>query len=91
MSKDVQQRYQHATDLLEDLETVEKGGVPQFAQPTLDFAMLAEVAGSAPAVDPIPHSMQAPPPNKDLTTLWFSLFVVSLVINLVLLALVLIN
>ena len=88
MAKDVNARYQNASDLIEDLETVESGGLPQFAQPTLDFAMLADVARSSHSATPIPHSMQGPPPDKDLTKLWLSLFIVSAIINLVLLVLV---
>ena len=88
MAKDVNARYQNASDLIEDLETIESGGSPQFAQPTLDFAMLADVARSSHSATPIPHSMQGPPPNKDLTKLWMSLFVASAIVNLVLIVLV---
>ena len=42
MAKDVSRRYQTASDVIEDLDTVLRGETPHFAQPTLDFVMLAE-------------------------------------------------
>ena len=56
MAKDLSQRYQNATDFIEDLDAVAAGGSPQFAQPTLDFAKLAEVAKSSSAHAPVAQS-----------------------------------
>ena len=85
MAKDVSQRYQNARDLIEDLEIVSGGGSPQFAQPTLDFVMLAEVAESAPASEPVP---QATPPQEtsELSSMWLPMLIVSVIVNLILIA-----
>ncbi|MCH2146213.1 MAG: serine/threonine protein kinase [Phycisphaerales bacterium] len=87
MAKDVSQRYQTASDLLEDLETVKQGGIPQFAQPTLDFAMLAEVAQESSPAPAIPTTTHAPPVNKEMQAMWLYLFIGSAILNLILLIL----
>ena len=82
MAKDVPMRYQTADDLLEDLNTIEQGGSPQFAQPTLDFALLAEVASATPASDPVPQSnVQLP-----MAGMWLPMLIVSVIVNLILIA-----
>jgi serine/threonine-protein kinase len=53
MAKDVSQRYQNASDLIEDLDSVSRGEPPQFAKPTLDFEKLAQVAKEVPANEPV--------------------------------------
>ena len=88
MAKDVSQRYQNARDLIEDLEAVQRGASPQYAQPTLDFAKLAEVAKATPSSKPLPQSNTAGSSN-DLSTIWLIMFAVSAVINLILIAVLL--
>lgn len=85
MAKEVSQRYQNARDLIEDLDVVSGGGSPQFAQPTLDFVMLAEVAKSAPASEPVP---QAAPQQttSDIASMWLPMLIVSAIVNLILIA-----
>jgi len=85
MAKDVPQRYQNARDLIEDLDIVSGGGSPEFAQPTLDFAMLAEVAQTTSASKPVPQSTQQPA-SSELSTLWLQLLIASAVVNLILIA-----
>jgi serine/threonine-protein kinase len=85
MAKDVQQRYQNAQDLIEDLDIVASGGSPEFAQPTLDFVMLAEVAQTTSVSEPIPQTSQQTP-TSELSTLWLQLLIASAVVNLILIA-----
>jgi serine/threonine-protein kinase len=88
MAKDVPLRYQNASDLIEDLSTIESGGSPQFAQPTLDFAMLAEVAQSTPASEPVPQSTAKEQPSE-ISAMWLPMLIVSVIVNLILIALLL--
>jgi serine/threonine-protein kinase len=90
MAKEVSRRYQNASDVIEDLDTVARGETPHFAQPTLDFAMLAEVAQTSPTSEPIPQAT----PSADETTLasiWFPMLIVSAIVNLILFAILLIR
>ena len=83
MAKEVSRRYQNASDVIEDLDTVTRGETPHFAQPTLDFAMLAEVAQASPTSEPIPQAT----PSADETTLasiWFPMLIISAIVNLIL-------
>jgi serine/threonine-protein kinase len=84
MAKDASQRYQNASDLIEDLDAVAQGGSPQFAQPTLDFAKLAQVAESTPACEPMPQSTQNN--STDMQSMWFWLMIGSVILNLILIA-----
>ena len=86
MAKDVSQRYQNAADLIEDLDAVASGGSPQFAQPTLDFAKLAEVAKASSSNEPVAQSMRQ---KSAMESLLIPLLISSAVINLILLAIVL--
>ncbi len=88
MAKDVTQRYQNARDLIEDLEAVQRGASPQYAQPTLDFAKLAEVAKATPSSKPLPQSNTVGISNH-LSTIWLIMFAISAVINLILIAVLL--
>ena len=90
MAKEVSRRYQNASDVIEDLDTVTRGETPHFAQPTLDFAMLAEVAQTSPTSEPIPQAT----PSADETTLasiWFPMLIISAIVNLILVAILLIR
>ncbi len=89
MAKDVRLRYQNASDLIEDLDTVQSGGSPQFAQPTLDFAMLAEVAQSTPSSEPVPQST-ATQQTSDVSSMWLPMLIVSVIVNMILIALLLV-
>jgi hypothetical protein len=86
MAKDVSQRYQNAADLIEDLDAVSKGGSPQFARPTLDFAKLAKVAKEVPANE---VTVQNSSNSSIMSSLLIPLLVVSAIINFILLFLVL--
>jgi serine/threonine-protein kinase len=81
MAKDVSQRYQNASDLIEDLDAVAAGNSPQYAQPTLDFAKLAEVAKDTP---PAEQSAAQPNENNPLSGMVLPLLITSAVINLIL-------
>ena len=85
MAKEVSQRYQSARDLIEDLDVVSSGGSPQFAQPTLDFVMLAEVAKSAPANEPVPKDSPQQT-TSDIASMWLPMLIVSAIVNLILIA-----
>ena len=85
MAKDVHQRYQNAGDLIEDLDVIASGGSPQFAQPTLDFAMLAEVAQETSESEPIPQST-ALQPSSEIASMWLPMLIVSIIVNLILIA-----
>ena len=88
MAKSVARRYQTAMDVIEDLEMVEQGKTPHFAQPTLDFQMLAETAHSPGP--PTPVAAQRPDPAKAAPQpigLWV-LLGISVLANLILLAFV---
>jgi len=87
MAKDVAQRYQNASDLIEDLDAVAAGNSPQYAQPTLDFAKLAEVAKGAPAEQPAAQQNE----NNPLFGMMLPLLIASVVINLILVLLLLLR
>ena len=87
MAKDVSQRYQNASDLIEDLDAVARGDSPQFAQPTLDFAKLAEVAEASPASEPVKSTMHGGN-SSGMESLYFPLLITSAIINVVLLVIV---
>ncbi len=88
MAKDVSQRYQNATDLIEDLDAVASGGSPQFAQPTLDFAKLAEVAQATPASESVPQSQEQ---GSVLSAMWLPMLIVSVLLNLILIVVLLVS
>ena len=59
MAKNREDRYQSATDLLEDLELSRKGEPPHFARAKVDLSQLAVKLGNpqnSPAVTPRPHT-----------------------------------
>jgi serine/threonine-protein kinase len=87
MAKDVSQRYQNASDLIEDLDAVARGDSPQFAQPTLDFAKLAEVAEASPASEPVKSTMHGGN-SSGMESLYLPLLITSAIINVVLLIIV---
>jgi eukaryotic-like serine/threonine-protein kinase len=89
MAKDVSQRYQNASDLLEDLDAVSQGKPPQYAQPTLDFAKLAEVAKATPASEPMQQG--ATPKGESMASMWLPMLLVSALINIILLVVVLVT
>jgi serine/threonine protein kinase len=86
MAKDVSQRYQNAADLIEDLDTVARGRTPQFAQPTLDFAKLAEVA-KATSIDAPLQQGEVKTNGSDLSAIWLPMLIGSGVLNIILLVL----
>ncbi len=81
MAKDVTQRYQNAADLIEDLDAVAAGGSPQFAQPALDFAKLAQVAKEVPANARIDQNTSN---TGTMPAVMLPLLITSIVINLIL-------
>ncbi len=85
MAKEVSQRYQNASDLIEDLDAVAAGNSPQYAQPALDFAKLAEVAKGTPAE----QSTAQKNDNNPLFGMVLPLLIASVVINLILVLLLL--
>ena len=87
MAKEVSQRYQNASDLIEDLDAVARGDSPQFAQPTLDFAKLAEVAEASPASEPVKSTMHGGN-SSGMESLYLPLLITSAIINVVLLIIV---
>lgn len=86
MAKDVSQRYQNAADLIEDLDAVASGRSPQYAQPTLDFAKLAEVAKATSSDAPMQQS-EAKPGGSDLSSMLLPMLIGSGVLNIILLVL----
>ncbi|MAI67696.1 MAG: serine/threonine protein kinase [Phycisphaerae bacterium] len=86
MAKDVSQRYQNASDLIEDLDAVVSGRSPQYAQPTLDFAKLAEVAKATSSDAPMQQS-EAKPGGSDLSSMLLPMLIGSGVLNIILLVL----
>ncbi len=90
MAKDVAQRYQNASDLIEDLDAVAQGKSPQFAQPTLDFAKLAEVAKATSSNAPVQQNTTS---NScgELSSMLLPLLIGSCIVNIVLLILLLVN
>ena len=86
MAKDVSQRYQNAADLIEALDAVASGRSPQYAQPTLDFAKLAEVAKATSSDAPMQQS-EAKPGGSDLSSMLLPMLIGSGVLNIILLVL----
>jgi serine/threonine-protein kinase len=86
MVKDVHQRYQNATDLLNDIDAVTAGDQPRFAQPTLDFSLLSEVAKSTSSDAPVAPQMEQPAKGSDLSMFYLMCLVASAILNLVLVA-----
>ncbi|HIA71288.1 MAG TPA: serine/threonine protein kinase [Phycisphaerales bacterium] len=83
MAKDVSQRYQNATDLIEDLDAVASGRSPQFAQPTLDFAKLAEVVKATSTNEPVQQSSTGP--ASEISSMYLPMLIVSGLLNIILL------
>lgn len=86
MAKDVSQRYQNAADLIEDLDAVASGRSPQYAQPTLDFAKLAEVAKATSSDAPMQQS-KAKTGGSDFSSMLLPMLIGSGVLNIILLVL----
>lgn len=85
MVKDVGRRYQTARDLIEDIDAVAAGELPKYAQPTLDFALLSEVAQSTSSTAPVaPQTVSIS--NNKLTSMYLMFLIASVVVNLILLA-----
>ena len=89
MAKDVAHRYQHARDLIEDIDAVATGEQPKFAQPTLDFAMLSKVAKSTSSGAPVAPQTVSPSHTSALTSLYLTFLIISVVVNLILIAVLL--
>jgi hypothetical protein len=89
MAKDVSQRYQNASDLIEDLDAVSSGNAPQYAQPTLDFAKLAEVAKATSSSEPIPQTRREH--SSDFSSIWLPMLIVSVVINIILIVVLMVS
>lgn len=90
MAKEVSQRYQNASELIEDLDAVARGDSPQFAQPTLDFAKLAEAAEASPASEPVKSTMHGGN-SSGMESLYLPLLITSAIINVVLLIIVVVT
>ena len=90
MAKSASQRYQNASDLIEDLKTVSLGDSPKFAQPTLDFAKLAEVAGATPPTGPA-SQVPVKVSGGELSSIWLTMFIVSVIVNIILIIVLLVN
>ena len=88
MAKDVSRRYQTASDVIEDLDTVLRGETPHFAQPTLDFVMLAEVAQTSPSSIAVPQEDNQPAEGS-VASMWLPMLIVGAIVNLILIVLVL--
>ena len=91
MTKDVSRRYQSARDLIEDIDAVVSGDQPQFAQPTLDFSLLSEVAKSTSSGAPVAPQTESfqKSGGGDLTMMYLTFLGISVVINLILIAIIL--
>jgi serine/threonine protein kinase len=89
MAKDVSRRYHNAGDVIEDLDTVLRGETPHFAQPTLDFVMLAEVAQTSPSNVAIPQAANQPA-EENVSSMWLPMLIVSAIVNLILIVLLLV-
>jgi serine/threonine-protein kinase len=89
MAKDVSQRYQNATDLIEDLDAVASGLSPQFAQPTLDFAKLAEVVKATSSNDPVQQNTSGT--STQISSMLLPILIVSGLLNIVLIVVLLVK
>ena len=89
MAKDVSRRYQNAGDVIEDLDTVLRGETPHFAQPTLDFVMLAEVAQTSPSSVAIPQATNQQA-EESVSAMWLPMLIVSAIVNIILIVLLLV-
>ena len=96
MAKKVQDRYQNAADLIEDIGLVLKGQPPHFAHRTLDQVAITEimtdVAEASPSEIPQRDDL-APKQSNESRTLFFILIVMALSIlcNLILLTVVILK
>ena len=92
MEKDVSRRYQNAHDLIADIDAVVAGDQPQFAQPTLDFSLLSEVAKSTSSGAPVAPQSESfqKGGGDDLTSLYLTFLIISVIVNLILIAIVLV-
>ena len=89
MAKDISRRYQNAGDVIEDLDTVLRGETPHFAQPTLDFVMLAEVAQTSPSSVAIPQATNQQA-EESVSSMWLPMLIVSAIVNIILIVLLLV-
>ena len=90
MAKEVPRRYQKASDVIEDLDTVARGETPHFAQPTLDFVMLAEVEQTSPMSEPVQPATQQVE-ESDLSSIWLPMLIASVIVNLILIVILLVR
>jgi len=86
MVKDVSRRYQSARDLIEDIDAIAAGELPKYAQPTLDFSLLSEVAQSTSSAAPVAPQTVSISNKSNLTSLYLMFLIASVVVNLILLA-----
>ncbi len=89
MMKDVARRYQNVGDVIEDLDTMLRGETPHFAQPTLDFVMLAEVAQTSPSSVQVPQAANQPA-EESISSMWLPMLIISAILNLILIVLLLV-
>jgi serine/threonine-protein kinase len=91
MVKDVPRRYRNASDLIDDIDAVLAGDQPNFAQPTLDFAMLSKVAKSTSSGAPVSPQLESMKVGeKGLITLFLAFLIISVIANLILIAVLLV-
>lgn len=91
MVKDVAHRYRNASDLIDDIDAVLAGDQPNFAQPTLDFAMLSKVAKSTSSGAPVsPQIESMKVDGKGLMSLFLAFLIISVIANLILIAVLLV-
>jgi len=91
MLKDVAHRYRNASDLIDDIDAVLAGDQPNFAQPTLDFAMLSKVAKSTSSGAPVsPQIESTKVDGKGLMSLFLAFLIISVIANLILIAVLLV-
>jgi serine/threonine-protein kinase len=91
MVKDVPRRYRNASDLIDDIDAVLAGDQPNFAQPTLDFAMLSKVAKSTSSGAPVsPQIESMKVDGKGLMSLFLAFLIISVIANLILIAVLLV-
>ena len=91
MAKTEHQRYQSASDLIEDLEMIREGKTPHFAQPTLDFVMLAKEAHPAAAPAPVAPQQRSKAASTaaGMDKTMVAILVASALLNLILLVVLL--
>lgn len=81
LAKDLQERYRTASDLLEDLDLLQRGEAPHYARPKLN---LSDVSVTMP-VEPV----EGPPKTRKPSSIDPALAIASFVLNVILLGVVL--